>query len=77
MVKESISVRLCRPNPNAKPLCFCFFLNTAYNLISITIIKRAIYQLAKALEYNKYLSYLSKNGSLLQEKKHHDIIMYG
>lgn len=39
--------------------------------------ERAIYQLATALGYNKYLSYFSKNGSLLQEKEGCDVIMYG
>lgn len=39
-------------------------------------IERAIYQLATALQYNKYLSYLSKNGGLLREKKGRDVIVY-
>ncbi len=35
-----------------------------------------IYQLATALEHNKYLCYLSKNGGLLREKEGRDVIMY-
>lgn len=38
--------------------------------------ERVIYQLATVLEYNKYLSNLSKNGNLLQEKEGCDVIQY-
>ena len=34
----------------------------------------AIYQLATALQYNKYLRYLSENGGLLREKEGRDVI---
>ena len=36
--------------------------------------ERTIYQLATALQYNKYLRYLSKNGGLLREKEGRDVI---
>lgn len=58
---------MCNPNTShqtSAPLDFYYH------------IERAIYQLATALQYNKYLSYLSKNGGLLREKKGRDVIVY-